>query len=266
MRRREILTALAVQRMSKPGRHPDGGNLYLSIDKAGRTSRVRTRLQAVLDSATARGLRQRDNPARWKGHLETLLPARRHIDRTHFAALPYQSVPGFVVRLREQQSVGAAALEFTILTAAHTSETLGATWSEIDLDAGLLCISAKRMKGARPHRVPRSARAVEILRELYSHRCSGLVFPGQKPHRPMANMSMWQAAKRIDKRATTHGFRSAFRDWCGNMTLFPREVAEAALAHVARDAEQADRRQAARADGSLGPLLRDCACQECDCG
>jgi integrase len=100
-------------------------------------SRVRARLESVLDSATARGLRPGDNPARWKGHLETLLPARRRIDRTHHAALPYQDVPAFLSQLREQQSVGAAALEFTILTAVRTGETLGAIWSEIDLDAGL---------------------------------------------------------------------------------------------------------------------------------
>jgi hypothetical protein len=125
-------------------------------------SRIRARLESVLDSATARGLRQGDNPARWKGHLETLLPARRHIDRTHYAA-------------------------------------------------GLWVIPAKRMKAARAHRVPLPARAVEILRELYSHRCSDLLFPGLNPRRPMAKMSMWQVAKRIDKTATTHGFRSAAR-------------------------------------------------------
>jgi integrase len=206
--------------------------------------RLRARIEAVLDAAGAQGHRVGDNPARWRGHLQHLLPKRAKLDRGHHAALPYAEVPAFMARLREIDTVTARALEFAILTAGRSSEIYGARWSEIDLEAKVWTIPAERMKAAREHRVPLCERAAEIVAHLAGMKLGEFVFAGHRRGKPLSHVAM---AKVIDRMgvtgATIHGFRSAFRDWAGNETHHPREVAEAALAHVVGDAaEQAYRR------------------------
>jgi integrase len=207
-------------------------------------SRLRGRIEHVLDAARARGFRHGPNPALWRGHLDKLLPKRPKVAQGHHAALPYEKVARFIGEVRKRDAVGALAIEFTVLTAARTGEVLGATWDEIDLKSSVWTIPAKRMKASRIHRVPLSGRAVAILRKLERIRRGDFVFPGRKPGRPLSNMSMEMILRRMKvEDATMHGFRSSFRDWVGNETHFPREIAEAALAHVVGDAaEQAYRR------------------------
>jgi integrase len=207
-------------------------------------SRLRGRIEAVLDAAKAQGHRSGENPAAWRGHLAHLLPKRGILTRGHHAAMAYADVPAFVAQLREREALAALALEFCILTAARSGEVLGARWSEIDLAAKVWTVPAERMKAARVHRIPLSERALAILETLSEARTGELVFPGQRAGRPLSVMAMEMLLRRMDQDAVTvHGFRSAFRDWAGNETHFPREVAEAALAHVVGDkAEQAYRR------------------------
>lgn len=211
-------------------------------------SRLRGRIEAVLASATAKGLRTGPNPAQWRNHLDRLLPKRQRLTRGHHAAMPYADVPAFVARLRAANSVSALALEFTILTAARSGETLGATWAEMDLGAKLWTVPAERMKAGRIHRVPLTERCLEILAEVAKLRTDAAanvyVFPGQKRGRPLSPMALEMAMRRMKVTdATPHGFRSAFRDWCGEETDYPRELAEAALAHVVGDqTERAYRR------------------------
>jgi len=195
-------------------------------------SRLRMRLEAVLDYANAHNLRSGENPARWKGHLEHLLAARSGLVRGHHKALPYAEIPTIMYILREQNSVGALALRFTILTAARTGEALKATWSEIDLENRLWVIPAARMKAKSEHRVPLCDEAIGIAKDLGSNRISEFVFPGQNPQKPLSNTSMTMTLRRLGYQDyTVHGMRSAFRDWCGDMTNVSREIAEAALAH-----------------------------------
>jgi integrase len=212
--------------------------------KAETASRVRGRIERVLDAAAARGLRSRDNPARWRGHLANLLPARQKLARGHHAAMPFADVPAFVARLREVEGISARALELAILTAARSGEVLGARWPEIDFDASVWTVPAARMKSGREHRVPLSKRAVEILSALAAVKTGEHVFPGAKRGKPLSVMALAMAMRRLGVGSfTVHGFRSAFRDWAGESTNFPREVAEAALAHVVGDAtERAYRR------------------------
>lgn len=204
-------------------------------DKQETASRLRGRIERVLDAARAKGLRSGENPARWRGNLRELLPVRKKLQRGHQPALPFQEVPAFVGRLRDRQAISALALEFLILTAARSGEVIGATWQEIDLDAALWTVPAQRMKAKRQHRVPLSARAVEILKQLEPLRTgsAGHIFPAANPLRPLSNMAFAQLLKRMGETGfVPHGFRSSFRDWCGEQTDFPAEVAEAALAHV----------------------------------
>jgi integrase len=206
-------------------------------------SRLRGRLERVLDAARAKGLRSGENPARWRGHLDSLLPARPKLTRGHHAALPYKELPTFMARLREREGIAALALEFAILTAARSGEVLGARWSEIDLDDQVWTVPAARMKAGREHRVPLSTRAFEIVKHMESGRVSDYVFPGYRVGRPLSFMALEMVLRRMQVSVTVHGFRSAFRDWCGETTGFPREIAEAALAHVVGDAtERAYRR------------------------
>ena len=157
--------------------------------------------------------------------------------------MPFDVVPTFVAALRERDGIAARALEFAILTAARSGEVFGASWEEFDLEARVWTVPAARMKAGREHRVPLSARAVEILREMEQKRLSELVFPGTKPGRPLSVMALEMVLRRMKVDVTVHGFRSAFRDWAGERTHFPREVAEAALAHLVGDAvERAYRR------------------------
>jgi integrase len=213
--------------------------------KSETASRVRGRIERVLDAAKAKGHRTGENPALWRGHLANLLPRRRKLARGHHAAMAYPDVPAFIGRLREREAVAALALEFTILTAARSGETFGARWREVDPDAAVWTIPADRMKAAREHRVPLTPRALAILREVAQAGVEpdGFVFPGQKRDRPLSTMAMDMLLRRMGVDVTVHGFRSSFRDWCGEESSFPREVAEAALAHVVGDAtERAYRR------------------------
>jgi integrase len=214
--------------------------------KAETASRLRGRIEAVLDAARVRGFigANEANPARWRGHLSHWLPKRRRLTKGHHAAMSFQEVPSFVSSLRKREAVAAAALEFLILTAARTSEVLGARWDEMDLRLKIWTVSAQRMKGGREHRVPLSERSVEILRIVEKARTGELVFPSTTADRPLSGMAMEMLLRRMRiEGATIHGFRSSFRDWVGDATQFPRELAEAALAHVAGDAtERAYRR------------------------
>ncbi|MCW5751357.1 MAG: integrase arm-type DNA-binding domain-containing protein [Anaerolineales bacterium] len=202
-------------------------------------SRLRGRIEAVLDWAAARGHRAGDNPARWRGHLANLLPARAKVRKVqHFAALPYQQLPSFIAELRAQEGIGARALAFAILTAARTGEVIGAKWAEIDLASGIWTISGDRMKAGREHRVPLSGAALAILRAL--PRESHWVFPGGRRGRPLSSMALLQVLRRMGfGNITAHGFRSTFRDWAAERTSFAREVAEAALAHSISDKVEA---------------------------
>ena len=209
-------------------------------------SRLRGRIERVLDAAKAKGLRTGENPARWRGHLDSLLPRQKKLQRGHHAAMPYSDVPAFIVELRKREAAAALMLEFTILTAARTGEVTGATWSEIDRKAQIWTIPANRMKAGLIHRVPLSARCIEILDAVEPMRARGdYVFPGARKGRPMSNMAMamlLQKRMKLDA-ITVHGFRSSFRDWAGESTSFPRELAEAALAHiVGNEVERAYRR------------------------
>jgi integrase len=211
--------------------------------KAETASRVRGRMEAVLDWATARGYRQGDNPARWRGHLDKLLPARAKIQRVeHHPALPYSGMGAFMADLRGQEGIAARALEFLILTAARTGEVIGARWDEFDLAEKLWTIPAERMKAGREHRVPLSSRTLAILDELGALRAYGgeWVFPGGRPGRPLSNMAMLKVLRRMGRGGlTAHGFRSSFRDWAAERTNFPRDVAEMALAHAVGDKVEA---------------------------
>ena len=213
-------------------------------EKVETASRLRGRIEAVLDYAKAQGYRAGENPARWRGHLAHLLPKRGKLARGHHAAMAYHEVPDFLARLREIDSISARALEFTILTAARSGEVFGARWGEIDLENNVWVIPAERMKAGREHRIPLSDRAAAIVTELSEARISEFVFPGRGAGKPLSHIAMAKVLKRMRvEGVTVHGFRSAFRDWAGNETNFAREVAEAALAHVVGDkAEQAYRR------------------------
>ncbi len=212
--------------------------------KAETASRLRGRIEKVLDAAKAKGFREGENPARWRGHMDHLLPRPSKLSRGHHAAMPYEEVAGFIAELRKRESPAALALEFCILTAARSGEVLGARWSEIDLEKKIWVVPANRMKAGREHRVPLSGRTVSILKRLAGLNMGEFVFPGQKLKRPLSTMAMKMVLRRMRvEGATVHGFRSSFRDWAGNVTDFPREVTETALAHVIGDkAEQAYRR------------------------
>lgn len=216
------------------------------LEKPETASRVRGRIEKVLDYARAKGMREGENPARWRGNLDHLLPKPSKLSRGHHAALAYADVPSFMGKLAEEPGAGARALELTILTACRSGEVLGADWSEIDLDARLWTIPAARMKAGLEHVVPLSCRAVDLLRGLKPSAPGRYVFPGAKPGKPLSNMAMAMTLRRMKVDATPHGFRSSFRDWAGNETSFPREIAEEALAHTVGDAtERAYRRKAA---------------------
>lgn len=200
-------------------------------------SRLRGRIERVLNYAKARGWRSGENPALWRGHLQNVLPARQKLTRGHHRAMSFHEASAFVQELRGRGAMAARALEFLILTAARTGEVFGATWNEIDLEKALWTIPAHRMKAGKEHRVPLSERALTIVREVNETRVSEYVFPGQKPGRPLSTMAFDMLMRRMKADLyTAHGFRSSFRDWVGDCTSFPREIAEAALAHKGGDA------------------------------
>lgn len=195
-------------------------------------SRLRGRLEVVLDWAAVRKYRTGDNPARWKGHLDKLLAAPGKIQKVeHFRALPIDAMPAFMVDLRMREGIAARALEFTILTAARSGETRGATWAEIDKNAKVWTIPAERMKVGKEHRVPLTDTALRLLDAMPRMEGSELIFFGARDG-PLSDMSLAQVMRRMDVDAVPHGFRSTFRDWAGERTNHPREVAEQALAHA----------------------------------
>ncbi len=208
-------------------------------------SRLRGRIERVLDAAKAQGLRSGENPARWRGHLDQLLPRRQRLARGHHAALPYAGVPAFMLDLQGRQATAAAALELTVLTAARSGETLLAKKTEFDIDRAVWTVPPARMKAGREHRVPLSRRALRIVKQaMADYPDSDFLFPGQKPGKPLSAMALEMMLRRMKvKDATVHGFRSSFRDWASECTNFSNEVCEAALAHVIKDkAEAAYRR------------------------
>ena len=212
-------------------------------------SRLRGRIETILDFAKTRGWRAGENPAAWKGHLALTLPARSKVARVeHHAALPWREIGDFMDVLRNQAGIGARALRFAILTAARSGEVRGARWREIDLANATWIIPADRMKGRREHRVPLPEPTLEILHEMSEARMSdgpdALVFPGRDAARPLSDMSLTAVLRRMKRGdLTAHGFRSAFRDWAAETTAYPAEIVEMALAHaVGNKVEAAYRR------------------------
>jgi integrase len=205
--------------------------------------RLRGRIENVLDAAKANEHRTGENPARWRGHLENLLPARAKLTRGHHAALAYDAMPEFMASLREKDTIGARVLEFCILTVSRTSEALGARWTEFDLDKAEWAIPANRMKAGRAYRVPLSPRVLAIVKHMGKAKMSAFVFPSRGKG-PLSNMTMAKVLERMGRNdITVHGFRSAFRDWAAEVSTFPHEVCEMALAHaIANKAEAAYRR------------------------
>jgi integrase len=213
-------------------------------DRPETASRLRGRIERVLDAAKAHGLRSGENPARWRGHLDQLLPKRQRLTRGHHAAMPYGELPSFIGELQARQATAARALEFAILTAARSGEALGARWNEFDLNRAVWTVPAARMKAGREHRVPLSRRALKIAKAMHEAPGGNFVFPGQKAGRPLSVMALEKVLRRMKVHGVTvHGFRSAFRDWAAECTNFTNEVCEAALAHVIENkAEAAYRR------------------------
>jgi integrase len=205
-------------------------------------TRLRGRLEMVLSYAIARGWRDGPNPAVWRGHLQLMLPARAKVRAIeHHAALDWREVPGFMGLLRQQDGIGALALQFTILTAARSGEVRGATWDEIDVDKAMWNIPAARMKAGRAHRVPLSASALAVLQSMRLLQAEGgIVFPGRDLKQPLSDMSLTAVLRRIGRSdLTAHGFRSTFRDWAAEATSHPNHVIEQALSHAIGDKVEA---------------------------
>lgn len=197
-------------------------------------SRVRGRIENILDYARTRGWREGENPARWKGHLDHLLPARAKIARVqHHAALPWRELPAVMDKLAAAGGTSALCLRFTILTAARSGEARGARWHEIDMTAKVWTLPPERMKAGQAHRVPLSDAALAILKQLLplKKEPDDLVFPGGKKKRPLSDVAVSKALGAVVDGVTVHGMRSAFRDWAAEASTYPREVAEVALAH-----------------------------------
>ena len=229
------------------------------VKKPETASRLRGRIEVILDAATAEGVRAGDNPARWRGHLSTLLPAHGKVATVrHHPALPWDQVQAFMAELRTRVGMSARSLEFAILTAARTGEVRGAKWSEVDLDAAVWTVPKERMKASREHRVPLSAPAVALLRACDPPGAGRdedrYVFLGERAKKPLSEMAMEMLLPRMNEVAegqvppwrdrngemiVPHGFRSTFRDWCSEATEYPRDLAEAALAHALRDKTEA---------------------------
>jgi integrase len=207
--------------------------------KSETASRLRGRIEAILDWAKVRGYRDGENPARWRGHLDKLLPAKAKVRKVkHHAALPYDKLPAFMDALGDVEGIAARALEFAILTAARTGEVIGSRWSEVKWPEKIWTIPADRMKAAKEHRVPLPARALEILSDMKGLCANGqekiedFIFPGAKTGKSLSNMAMDMLLRRMNSDVTVHGFRSTFRDWASERTDFPNEVIEMALAHT----------------------------------
>ena len=207
-------------------------------------SRLRGRMERVLDYAKTKGWRSGENPARWRGHLNNILPPRQKLTRGHYAAMDYRKIPSFLQKISHVRASSAVPLKFLILTAARTAEVTHARWEEIDLEKRIWTVPAERMKAAREHRVPLSDQAISILEVQRQARRNDFVFPGTKLRQPVSPMAMYNFLKSmVPANATVHGFRSSFRDWVGEETDYPRDLAEVALSHVVGDeTERAYRR------------------------
>ncbi len=215
------------------------------VSKSETANRVRNRIELVLDAAKARGLRNGENPARWRGHLDKLFPKPSQVKPVkHHPALPWAQVPEFIRTVRECKGLSYRAIEMTVMTACRTSEVLNATWNELDLDRDTWTIPAERMKARREHRVPISAQLKMLINRLPRLESTPYLFPGQRAGRPLSNMAMSMALRELEQNSITmHGFRSTFRDWAGECTAHPRDVCEQALAHtLASEVEAAYRR------------------------
>jgi integrase len=228
-------------------------------DKNETASRVRGRIETILDWAKVNGHRSGENPAQWRGHLDHLLPARSKVHKVeHHPALPYEQIPKFMAELRTQEGVAAKALEFTILTAARSGEPRGIPWEgEIDTANKVWTVPSHRMKGEREHRVPLTAPALAVIEYMWSVRQNDHVFPGDKQDEPLSDMALtevirrmnearkkaglplWTDPKQGNREVVPHGFRSSFRDWVAEKTNFQSEIAEAALAHIKGDKVEA---------------------------
>jgi integrase len=212
------------------------------FDKTETASRVRQRIENILDWATVRKLRAGDNPALWRGRLDKLLPKRSKVQKQiHFAAMDYRDVPEYFRSLRSMDTIASRALAFTVLTATRTSEARAVTTDEIDENGKAWIIPDSRMKAHREHRVPLSSEALKIIEEVkpFKRHTDEFLFPGLSRNKPISASSLLKIIKRHDDSLTVHGFRSSFRDWCAEQTSFPREVAEAALAHTVKDKTEA---------------------------
>ena len=245
-----IDTRLVMKVLEQEVRDADKSVTTLWEARTETASRLRGRIEAVLDWARVRGYRSGDNPARWRGHLDHQLPSRGKVRRVeHHAALPYAELPGFMAELRRREGIAARALGFTILTAARTGEVLGARWREIDFANRVWTIPGDRMKHGREHVVPLPARVLAAVQEMQARRGAGdddaFVFPGGKLGRPLNNMAMTELLERMGRGGTitVHGMRSSFRDWAAECTSYPNHVVEQALAHTISSAvERAYRR------------------------
>jgi len=209
------------------------------LTKTETATRVRSRIELVLDFAAAKGLREGPNPARWRGNLDAALPRPSKVAKVqHHAALEVERMAAFMDRLKAQQGTGARALEFIVFTAARSGEVRGATWTEIDLANALWTVPEERMKSGREHRVPLSKPAIRLLREMPGAKeKSGFVFPGVDG--PLSDMTLTAVLRRMNVKATVHGFRSTFRDWISENTTHGTEVAEMALSHAVGDKVEA---------------------------
>ena len=202
--------------------------------------RLRNRIELILDAAKAQGFRTGENPAAWRGNLKHLMP--KPPKQKHYSSLSYSDLPAFIAELRNYESINALALEFLILTASRPTEALAAEWKEIEIKEKLWKIPPERMKPGVWHRVPLSARAIEILEKLLLVRQGDYVFSGRDPKRPLNRVMPWKQLKAMGKEVTSHGFRSTFRDWAGDETPFQREVAEMSISHTVKGVEAAYRR------------------------
>ena len=210
-------------------------------DKTETARRLRGRMEKILDWARVSGYREGENPARWKGNLEMTLPAPSKVSAVHhYPALPHAEIKDFWQELSKREGTSAQALRFTILTAVRSSETLNATWDEVDFEQKVWTIPAERMKAGKSHRVPLSKAAISILQDMKMNRQNDFIFPGNKAGKPLSNMSMTTVLRKMGRGdIKTHGFRSTFRDWAAELSGAPREVAEHALAHKLIDKVEA---------------------------
>lgn len=234
-----IIGKLAVQSIALPHvlevlnqPQPDKGNAALWDSKNETASRLRGRVEKVLDWATVHGYRDGLNPARWKGHLDAILKAPNKIQKTeHHKAIPYAEMNPFMKALRQQEGTGARALEFAILCAARSGEVRGATWAEFDLKKGLWTIPGERMKAGKPHTVPLSKQALQLIAAIEPTAGTDLVFPSPRG-KVLSDMTLTAVMRRMQLEAVPHGFRSTFRTWGGEQTAYPRDMLEFSLAHT----------------------------------